>query len=122
VARFGALMLDQLGSRRRVLSPATAARLLDERQDGTLRAGFDGKAEVGSSVGTRMGERTFGHLGFTGTSLWCDPEGGVVVALLTNRVSPTRENLRIRAARPTVHDALCSPSEPPSDASTRPGP
>jgi CubicO group peptidase (beta-lactamase class C family) len=53
-----------------------------------------------------MGKRAFGHLGFTGTSLWIDPDAGVVVALLTNRVCPTRDNVEIRAARPWAHDAL----------------
>ncbi len=80
--------------------------MVRERPGGTLRAGFDGKSEEGSSAGTKMGPRTFGHLGFTGTSLWIDPEANVVVVLLTNRVHPTRENLAIRAARPIAHDAL----------------
>jgi CubicO group peptidase (beta-lactamase class C family) len=76
------------------------------RPGGTLRAGFDGKSDEGSSAGQRMGRRAFGHLGFTGTSLWIDPDAEVVVALLTNRVHPTRDNASIRAARPEAHDAL----------------
>lgn len=80
--------------------------LVRERAGGTLRAGFDGKSPQGSSAGTRMGPRTVGHLGFTGTSLWIDPDAGVVVSLLTNRVCPTREHVAIRAARPWAHDAL----------------
>jgi CubicO group peptidase (beta-lactamase class C family) len=47
-----------------------------------------------------------GHLGFTGTSLWLDPEAGLVVALLTNRVHPTRENGAIRGFRQRFHRAL----------------
>jgi CubicO group peptidase (beta-lactamase class C family) len=80
--------------------------LVRERPGGTLRAGFDGKSESGSSIGSVAGPRTFGHLGFTGTSLWIDPDAGAVVALLTNRVHPTRENMAIRDARPIAHDAL----------------
>ena len=81
--------------------------LVRPRQGGTLRAGFDGKSEGGgSSAGERPGARTFGHLGFTGTSLWIDPDADALVALLTNRVHPTRENAAIRAARPLAHDAL----------------
>jgi serine-type D-Ala-D-Ala carboxypeptidase len=76
------------------------------RPGGSLRAGFDGKSEEGSSAGRRMGARAFGHLGFTGTSLWIDPDAGVVVTLLTNRVYPTRDAAAIRAARPAAHDAL----------------
>jgi CubicO group peptidase (beta-lactamase class C family) len=82
--------------------------LLRERPGSVLRAGFDGKSPEGSSAGTRMGPNSFGHLGFTGTSLWIDPDAMVVVALLTNRVSPTREHLAIRDTRPWAHDALWS--------------
>ena len=60
----------------------------------------------GSSCGSRMSRRAFGHTGFTGTSLWIDPERGVYVVLLTNRVHPTRANETIREVRPTVHDAV----------------
>lgn len=80
--------------------------LVRPRAGGSLRAGFDGKSETGSSAGERAGPRTFGHLGFTGTSLWIDPDAACVVVVLTNRVCPTRENVAIRAARPAVHDAL----------------
>lgn len=81
--------------------------LVRTRQGGTLRAGFDGKSEGGTSTaGTLCGPRTFGHLGFTGTSLWIDPDAEAVVVLLTNRVHPTRDNGAIRAARPVAHDAL----------------
>ncbi len=80
--------------------------LIRERSGGTLRAGFDGKSKEGSSAGARIGPRAFGHLGFTGTSVWIDPDAHVVVALLTNRVNPSRENQRIKEARPKIHDAL----------------
>jgi CubicO group peptidase (beta-lactamase class C family) len=81
--------------------------LVRPRQGGTLRAGFDGKSEGGgSTAGERAGRHTFGHLGFTGTSLWIDPDADALVVLLTNRVHPTRENAAIRAARPRAHDAL----------------
>jgi CubicO group peptidase (beta-lactamase class C family) len=76
------------------------------RAGGTLRAGFDGKSETGSSAGSVLGPRTFGHLGFTGTSVWIDPDAKIVVTLLTNRVYPTRENPLLRIARPLAHDAL----------------
>jgi len=78
------------------------------RPGGTLLAGFDGKSAAGSSAGTLLGPRTFGHLGFTGTSFWTDPDARVGVALLTNRVHPTRNNAAIRAARPVAHDALAA--------------
>ncbi|GMV12433.1 MAG: esterase [Polyangiaceae bacterium] len=107
VARFGAAMLDLLAGRAPSLLPATTADLLvRERPGSSLRAGFDGVSGPGSAAGTKLGPRTFGHLGFTGTSLWCDPDAEIVTALLTNRVHPTREHVEIRRARPRVQDAL----------------
>jgi CubicO group peptidase (beta-lactamase class C family) len=50
--------------------------------------------------------RAFGHLGFTGTSIWVDLERGVHVVLLTNRVHPSKDNVLIREMRPRVHDAI----------------
>lgn len=62
-----------------------------------------------SSCGTRLSPRAIGHTGFTGTSLWIDPERDLYVVLLTNRVHPTRENNRIQPVRRVLHDALASP-------------
>jgi CubicO group peptidase (beta-lactamase class C family) len=59
-----------------------------------------------SSCGSKMSARAFGHTGFTGTSLWIDPEADVYVVLLTNRVHPTRENTMIQQIRPAFHDAV----------------
>jgi CubicO group peptidase (beta-lactamase class C family) len=51
---------------------------------------------------------SFGHLGYTGTSLWIDPVHELEVALLSNRVHPTRRNERIRQFRPKIHDLICA--------------
>jgi CubicO group peptidase (beta-lactamase class C family) len=59
-----------------------------------------------SSCGTRMSRRAFGHTGFTGTSLWIDPDAEIYVVLLTNRVHPTAENESIKQVRPALHDAV----------------
>ena len=59
-----------------------------------------------SSCGTRLSPRAIGHTGFTGTSLWIDPELDLYVVFLTNRVHPTRENNAIQPARRAVHDAV----------------
>ena len=88
------------------LTAQTMAHLLAKRPDTTLGLGFDTKSPSGSTAGRLSGSDTFGHLGFTGTSLWCDPDAEIVTALLTNRVRPTRANTSIRAARPTIHDRL----------------
>jgi serine-type D-Ala-D-Ala carboxypeptidase len=105
VLTFGIAVLDGLAGKG-PLRDARIDELVRERPGGSLRAGFDGKSEVGSAAGESFGNKTFGHLGFTGTSLFLDPEAEVVVALLTNRVHPTREHIAIRAARPLLHDAL----------------
>jgi serine-type D-Ala-D-Ala carboxypeptidase len=60
-----------------------------------------------SSCGTRMSARAFGHTGFTGTSLWIDPERDAYVVILTNRVYPAAGDADgIRTVRRAVHDAV----------------
>jgi CubicO group peptidase (beta-lactamase class C family) len=59
-----------------------------------------------SSCGSGMSPRAFGHTGFTGTSLWIDPDRAVYTVLLTNRVHPSRGNDAIKQIRPAVHDAV----------------
>jgi CubicO group peptidase (beta-lactamase class C family) len=68
---------------------------------------------VTSSCGSRLSPRAIGHTGFTGTSLWIDPETDVYVVLLTNRVHPTRSNEAIRPIRPRVHNAVIEDLERP---------
>ena len=97
VLRFGRSVLEGMDALEWVWRP---------RDGGTLRAGFDGKSLEGSSAGTVLGPRSFGHLGFTGTSLWIDPDARIVVSLLTNRVAYGRDPAKIREARPRAHDAL----------------
>ncbi|MDH5642283.1 MAG: serine hydrolase [Nitrospira sp.] len=57
-----------------------------------------------SSSGQFFSQTSFGHLGFTGTSVWIDPSCELEVVLLSNRVHPTRKNEEIRAFRPLIHD------------------
>jgi len=59
-----------------------------------------------SSCGTLMSSSAIGHTGFTGTSLWIDHERDLYVALLTNRVYPSRANTALAAMRPRIHDAI----------------
>jgi CubicO group peptidase (beta-lactamase class C family) len=59
-----------------------------------------------SSCGARMSPRAFGHTGFTGTTLWIDPDRQVYVVLLTNRVHPHADNDAIARIRPALHDAV----------------
>ncbi len=59
-----------------------------------------------SSCGTRMSSAAFGHTGFTGTSLWIDPQMDLYVVLLTNRVHPSRANEAIQDVRRAIHDSV----------------
>ncbi len=59
-----------------------------------------------SSSGKSFSDRSFGHLGYTGTSVWIDPLCELEVVLLSNRVHPSRKNEKIRAFRPYIHDLV----------------
>jgi len=59
-----------------------------------------------SSSGHYFSVHSYGHTGFTGTTIWIDPDRQLFVVLLTNRVNPTRENMKIAQVRPAVHDAI----------------
>jgi CubicO group peptidase (beta-lactamase class C family) len=111
---------------RRIVSRATV-KLFTERASipGSSRAlGWDTPSDESgqrsstpghpgySSAGSLLSPRSFGHTGFTGTSMWMDPERGLYVTLLTNRVHPTRENDAIREVRAQVADAAVRASLP----------
>ena len=69
--------------------------------------GWDTVTAGVSSVGSKLSRISRGHLGFTGTSLWIDPERAVAVVFLSNRVHPSREGVEsIRRFRPRLHDAV----------------
>jgi CubicO group peptidase (beta-lactamase class C family) len=109
VAHFGQRVLEELDGAAR-LAPASAwawAVEPDPSLPGGSRAfGFDTPSARGSSAGRYLGRGTFGHLGFTGTSLWVDRTRRLSVALLTNRTRDGRDNLRIQEFRPRFHDAV----------------
>jgi beta-N-acetylhexosaminidase len=73
--------------------------------DAARTLGWDAVTQPSSS-GHYFSLDSFGHTGFTGTSLWIDPDRDLFVILLTNRVNPTRANEQIRQLRPAVHDAV----------------
>ncbi|HYT77424.1 MAG TPA: serine hydrolase domain-containing protein [Vicinamibacterales bacterium] len=87
--------------------PETLARVARKSTvPGSSRAlGWDTMLPT-SSCGTRLSPRAIGHTGFTGTSLWIDPERDLYVVFLTNRVHPTRENNGIQDVRRAVHDQI----------------
>jgi CubicO group peptidase (beta-lactamase class C family) len=105
VARFAECMLHGGAP---ILKSGTA-ELFTRREEtpaGTSRAlGWD-TPSYPSSSGSRFTPSSFGHLGFTGTSLWIDPKRRLSVTLLTNRTWPNRASQAIRTVRPQVHDAI----------------
>jgi CubicO group peptidase (beta-lactamase class C family) len=74
--------------------------------DSARTLGWDVPTPPNSAAGHYLSASAYGHTGFTGTSLWIDPERDLFVVLLTNRVNPTRANEQIRQVRPAVHDAI----------------
>jgi CubicO group peptidase (beta-lactamase class C family) len=95
-------------------APPTALRKFTRKQDlpeGSSRAvGWDTPSQ-GSSAGSRLSHRSFGHTGFTGTSIWIDPTRDLVIVLLSNRVHPTRENQKWNPVRRNVANRVVSALE-----------
>ena len=71
----------------------------------TRTLGWDTPSQ-NSLAGKHFSPGSIGHLGFTGTSLWIDPERQISIALLTNRTWPDGNNTAIRQVRPEFHDAV----------------
>lgn len=106
VARFAECMLQRGAG---LFKPATVMLFTQRTASppGTTRAlGWDTPSATESSSGRYFSSASFGHLGFTGTSLWIDPVRQLSVTLLTNRTWPDRASQAIRQVRPQVHDAI----------------
>jgi CubicO group peptidase (beta-lactamase class C family) len=74
---------------------------------GSTRAiGWDTPNAVRSTAGQYFSPRSIGHLGFTGTSMWIDPDHDIIVILCTNRVHPSRQASGIQQLRPEVHNLV----------------
>ncbi|MFL5385432.1 MAG: serine hydrolase domain-containing protein [Longimicrobiaceae bacterium] len=90
----------------RILRPETVARWTTPGFVRSSRAlGWDTPSR-NSSAGHYFGPRSFGHTGYTGTSIWIDPERGLFLVVLTNRVNPTSENQKHVALRRALADAV----------------
>ena len=88
---------------------AQTVALFTGRRDATQARGlgWDFVSTTGyTSAGKYFGPSSYGHTGYTGTSVWADPGKKIFVILLANRVYPTRKNEKIRGIRPAVHDAV----------------
>ncbi len=90
----------------RIVKPATIARWTSRQgKESSRTLGWD-SPDGGSSAGQFFSPWSFGHTGFTGTSIWIDPEKDLFVVVLTNRVNPTQNNTRHVQLRRDVADAV----------------
>lgn len=90
-----------------VLSASVLRKGMERKYQGqTWSRGFDTPSTHGSSAGSYFSKKSVGHLGFTGTSFWIDPEHDVVVVFLSNRIHPTRNNEKIKMFRPVLHNTI----------------
>ncbi len=105
---------DLSSSRICVVGAARPVRLVSEEIVQAFTTRFDSQASRAlgwdtpsdqSSAGDYFTRYAFGHTGFTGTSIWIDPELDLFVVLLTNRVNPTRNNAKHIPLRRAIHDA-----------------
>jgi CubicO group peptidase (beta-lactamase class C family) len=97
----GTGLLDE--RRRELMSTNLTAGLGEDRSMGFLLA-----SSPGAPAGSRMSRRSFGHTGFTGTSLWIDPEPRRIYVLLTNRVHPEFREIDMNAIRRGFHEVAAT--------------
>ncbi len=101
------LMNEGMKENTQFISSSTIKEFLkNESKSESRLLGWDAKSKTGSSAGQYFSENSFGHTGFTGTSIWADPEQNLIVVFLTNRVYPSRENKKIIKVRPALHDLI----------------
>jgi CubicO group peptidase (beta-lactamase class C family) len=108
VERFAlALLRDGEGEAGPILAPRTLALMTRPATDHlNLRRclGWQGTDPAGAGVGDLFSARAYGHTGFTGTSVWIDPDLGIYSVLLTNRVHPRRGSSAMSRLRPQFHN------------------
>src|SRR5690606_34892533 len=91
---------------RRYIDPATIREFTRRQSDSSSRSlGWDTPVARGSA-GSYFTPSAYGHTGFTGPSIWIDPERDLFIVLLLNRVNPTRDNQRHIPLRRAVADAV----------------
>lgn len=108
VAAFAQMMLNGgIYAQQRILPRASIAQFTERVNVGDSARTLGWDVPTGdSSSGHYFSASTYGHNGFTGTSIWIDPQKNLFVVLLTNRVNPSAANDKIRQVRPALHDAI----------------
>lgn len=114
---FAQMYLDHGVSQGKQVLPRKEIELFTTRQIQDRALGWQ-KPDGRNSAGHLMSENAFGHTGFTGTSIWIDPDRDIFVILLTNRVNPTRANGKISKYRAPLADAVMSTVLDPAFSST----
>lgn len=104
LSKFMAMMLAKGDG---LIKPSTI-EMFTKRQSSASSRGFGWDTNAGhrASAGSKFSERSFGHTGYTGTSVWGDFENETYTILLTNRVHPTSENNKLIPWRAKFHDAV----------------
>jgi CubicO group peptidase (beta-lactamase class C family) len=107
--RFATRMIDAYRGESDLLARATVSTFwggLAEPLDGSWKFGWDSPSKENLLADTGLSAQAVGECGFTGCSLWLEPERGIDIVLMSNRVHPTRSNKKIRTFRPTLHSAV----------------
>jgi len=103
------LLQHYYGSRSDLLGHWVVAHFFgrqDKPRGSTWALGWDTPSDTGSSSGKYFSKSSVGHLGFTGTSIWMDLDRDLIVVFFTNRIHPSRKNVKIKDLRPSLHDAV----------------
>ncbi len=108
LSKFMTMIMNKgISNKMKIIDEKTIEMFTKKQSDQSSRAlGWDTKSEKGSSAGDLFSPNSFGHTGFTGTSIWADPERNLFVVFLTNRVYPSRENKKIISFRPLLHNTI----------------
>lgn len=108
VSGYGLLLRASMRGKGSIIFPSskTTARFTQRsipRTRGDWALGFVMPSKAGSTAGPLFSLKSVGHTGFTGTSLWYDPDKDLLVTILSNRVHPTRDNTGFQKLRPLIH-------------------
>ncbi len=108
LAVFAQMMLNNgLYDHRRYFNPGIVQRFTESQEAaGAARALGWAKPSENNWTGSVFSPAAYGHTGFTGTSMWIDPGRKMFIILLSNRVHPTRENLKIDDARKVISESI----------------
>ena len=110
VHRFASEMIDAYHGRSNYLTRETVRRFWTGPMLGDEQVmwhfGWEAPNSENGMSESNLSARAVGACGFTGCSLWIEPETGLDIVLMSNRINPSRSNKKIRLFRPELHDAV----------------